>query len=263
MSWPTGVTLRTCSLGPAFGIVTGADYGCSVSITCSRPEMTWGASGSDGFGDKQTLSFDPGQEVTFQLPVTDQDGWYLNGQPISVADGKQSHVYTLIYQPWTLNSLGRPTPVGTSVPLTNLAVATGDGTLDLDLSVSVPGAQGGTVTIPDFLAQLVAPATADATAAATDAQAAQTAAEAAAQQAHDISNLDTSDGVVAALVDDPDSVTAGKLDARIAGQMDSIQAGRACSTDGTNGLPEPSGSGMEFVINADGLDDIRYNGVSL
>lgn len=40
-------------------------------------------------------------------------------------------------------------------------------------------------------------------------------------------------------------------------------AGRACSTDGTDGLPVPTGVGMEFVITATGLDDIRYNGTSL
>jgi hypothetical protein len=40
-------------------------------------------------------------------------------------------------------------------------------------------------------------------------------------------------------------------------------AGRACSTDGTNSLPTPTGVGMEFVITAAGLQDIRFNGASL
>lgn len=40
-------------------------------------------------------------------------------------------------------------------------------------------------------------------------------------------------------------------------------AGRACSTDGTDSLPTPAGTGLEFVITAAGLDDIRFNGVSL
>jgi hypothetical protein len=39
--------------------------------------------------------------------------------------------------------------------------------------------------------------------------------------------------------------------------------GRPVSLDGTNGLPLPTGVGLEFVIGADGLDDIRHNGVSL
>jgi hypothetical protein len=39
--------------------------------------------------------------------------------------------------------------------------------------------------------------------------------------------------------------------------------GRACSLDGTQNLPTPSGVGLEFVVGADGLDDIRFNGVSL
>lgn len=39
--------------------------------------------------------------------------------------------------------------------------------------------------------------------------------------------------------------------------------GKACALDGTDGLPAPTGSGLEFVIGTDGLDDIRYNGTSL
>lgn len=39
--------------------------------------------------------------------------------------------------------------------------------------------------------------------------------------------------------------------------------GHPVSTDGTNGLPAPSGVGLEFVITATGLDDIRFNGTSL
>jgi hypothetical protein len=39
--------------------------------------------------------------------------------------------------------------------------------------------------------------------------------------------------------------------------------GRACSLDGTQNLPTPSGVGLEFVVNAGGLDDIRFNGTSL
>lgn len=37
-------------------------------------------------------------------------------------------------------------------------------------------------------------------------------------------------------------------------------AGRSCSTDGSFGLPEPTGKGLEFVISATGLDEIRVNG---
>jgi hypothetical protein len=100
VSWPSGVVLRTCSLGPDFGIVSGEDYGCDIVVSVSRPTMTWGATGSGGIGDTETLSFDPGQEVTFQLPVTDQEGWYIGGLPVDLGDGKQSHVYTLTIKPW-------------------------------------------------------------------------------------------------------------------------------------------------------------------
>lgn len=44
-------------------------------------------------------------------------------------------------------------------------------------------------------------------------------------------------------------------------------AGRACTTDGTNSLPSPTGVGLEFVITTTsgtvGLQDIRFNGASL
>lgn len=39
--------------------------------------------------------------------------------------------------------------------------------------------------------------------------------------------------------------------------------GKARSTDGTEGLPTPTGVGLEFIITATGLDDIRFDGVSL
>lgn len=40
-------------------------------------------------------------------------------------------------------------------------------------------------------------------------------------------------------------------------------AGKPVSTDGSFGLPVPTGVGFEFVIIANALDDIRMNGVSL
>ena len=39
--------------------------------------------------------------------------------------------------------------------------------------------------------------------------------------------------------------------------------GHPVSTDGTNSLPAPNGVGLEFVITATGLQDIRFNGTSL
>lgn len=40
-------------------------------------------------------------------------------------------------------------------------------------------------------------------------------------------------------------------------------AGTAVSTDGSFSLPAPTGVGLEFVIVAGALDDIRWNGTSL
>jgi hypothetical protein len=41
------------------------------------------------------------------------------------------------------------------------------------------------------------------------------------------------------------------------------QTATPVSTDGSYDLPEPTGTGFEFVIDADGLQDIRMDGVSL
>jgi hypothetical protein len=216
VAWPAGVTLRTCSLGPDFGLASGADYGCDIVVSVSRPMMTWGATGSGGIGDQGSLSFTPGMEVTFQLPVTDQAGWYIGGLPVDMSDGRQSHVYTLTIKPWIYNSLGRKTFSNATLTLSNLAVPTGPDTLDLDKSVATSGAQGGTVTIPDLVGQLQATVETSA----TDAAASASAAAASAQTAHDISNIDTSDDVVSTLVADPQTgpKTTAALNAAIAAQ---------------------------------------------
>jgi hypothetical protein len=214
VSWPSGVVLRTCSLGPDFGIVSGEDYGCDIVVSVSRPTMTWGATGSGGIGDTETLSFDPGQEVTFQLPVTDQEGWYIGGLPVDLGDGKQSHVYTLTIKPWIYGSLGRETYSSATLTLSNLAVPTGDGTLDLDLSVATSGAQGGTVTIPSLVADLQGAVESYADAAAASA----TAAESAAQTAHDISNIATTDAAMTTVATDPTSQFVAAQNARYAPQ---------------------------------------------
>lgn len=247
MTWPAGVVLRTCSLGPDFGIVSGEDYGCDVIVSVSRPTMTWGATGSGGIGDTKTLSFDPGQEVTFQLPVTDQEGWYIGGLPVDVSDGKQSHLYNLTIKPWIYGSLGRKTYSNATLTLSNLAVPTGDGMLDLDLSVATSGAQGGTVTIPSLVADLRGAVESSADAAAASA----TAAQSAAQQAHDISGIDTSDGVVTALIADDGSTTTAQLKAAVAGYISDPNPDPA-----TNPVPGALNGAIEAPV-ASGLVDRR------
>lgn len=48
-----------------------------------------------------------------------------------------------------------------------------------------------------------------------------------------------------------------------AAQQATFVSGRACTVTAFGGLPAPSGAGLEFVISASGLDDIRFNGTSL
>lgn len=45
--------------------------------------------------------------------------------------------------------------------------------------------------------------------------------------------------------------------------LDLLGVGRAVSTDGSFSLPTPTGSGLEFVITANTLEDIRYDGNDL
>ena len=52
------------------------------------------------------------------------------------------------------------------------------------------------------------------------------------------------------------------INAQVAAQMNNYVAGRKVSTDGSHGLSAPTGSGLEFVFDATGLADIRYDGVS-
>ena len=66
------------------------------------------------------------------------------------------------------------------------------------------------------------------------------------------------DAVLPAKIEDPDDPVGNTLRASF---------GRLTSTDGTvltglGELPEPTGVGVELVFTADGLDDIRINGVS-
>jgi hypothetical protein len=215
VTWPAGLPTRQCSLGPDFGVVTGADYGVDIDVTMSRSYMTWGPTGAGAVGDTKTISIEPGQEQTFALVPTDLDGWYVDGMPVDMSGGKPSHVYTLDIKPWVYDARNAKKYARTEAKLTNLVIPSGDGVLDLDKATSVSGAQGGTVTIPDLLASLRAE---------VDAYKAELEAVAAAP----------TDAFVAARVADDASETAGALDARIAGQAAP--------------LPGPANVGYEVVL---------------
>lgn len=65
-------------------------------------------------------------------------------------------------------------------------------------------------------------------------------------------------GQMLSLAPVPDTPSQGAALTALAARL-----GGPVSTDGSYGLPAPSGSGLEFVITATGLQDIRMNGVSL
>jgi hypothetical protein len=73
----------------------------------------------------------------------------------------------------------------------------------------------------------------------------------------DLSQIALPDALVEALVKNTGGVGPKTSAALLA------SFGHPVSTDGTDGLPTPNGVGLEFVISAAGLDDIRFEGVSL
>ncbi|WGL50630.1 glycosyl hydrolase family 28-related protein [Nocardioides sp. BP30] len=190
-----------------------------ITVTSSRPFMTWAATGAGALGDSEVISIEPGVEQTFTLPVTDSSGWLIGGLPVDVTGGKQSHVYNLTLRPWMYGALGVKKYASATITLTGVAVPSGSGTLDLDKAVATAGSQGGTVTIPDLVADLQASVATPA----AQAVAARDAAQTYAAQAETISGIATTDDAVSALMD-PElgpKTTAG-LDARY-GRRISVQ----------------------------------------
>jgi hypothetical protein len=76
-----------------------------------------------------------------------------------------------------------------------------------------------------------------------------------------VSPVDVSDDI--AKIHDTDAEREAFVPARLSEAALRAAFGRPTSTDGTNSLPVPTGVGLEFVITAAGLQDIRFNGTSL
>lgn len=208
MARPSGIAVRTCTIGVGFGQESNADLGATITVKSSEPELVWAATGSPGVSDPVTITIEPGAEASFDLIPTDLTGWLKNGAPVDVSDGRQSHYYTITVQ-WTKpDSFGRPKPVGPAMVYNRVVVPSGSTPLDLDTVVQWTGATGQTISLP-----------AELTTAVTDAQTYAAQAATSAQQAHDLSQIDTSDGVVTALVADGGSATTTQLKASVAGYI--------------------------------------------
>jgi len=115
----------------------------SIKVEADR-DLVWAETGTPLKAILSTVT------SPFQLPVTDQEGWLLNGLPVDVSNGKQSHSYTLrvVYAGgekkfYTIGPFVLPEDDGSTVDADTMTpVCQPDG--------------GGTIVIPDVSAELAA-----------------------------------------------------------------------------------------------------------
>ena len=96
MAYPSGVITRNVSFGGAVVLENGEPLAITV-VTKSSRSLIWVATGERLESISETIvSSDPGDEVVFDLPVTDQNG-YLDGetrQAIIVDGDEATHTHT-------------------------------------------------------------------------------------------------------------------------------------------------------------------------
>lgn len=233
MSWPSDLPVRNCSVGSLFQLEGGTDYSATATIKASRSDLTWSTTGQAAFSAPRTLLVDLGAEALLTLPCTDADGWLLNGLPVTLEDGQHVFTYDI-----TISVKDGAKIIGTRT-YKGVAIPTGDGTLDIDKATTVASTSGALVTVPNFVSDM------------------QATVDTAIEQLQATAEAPTAEAMATWLAD-PDSPVQKPLKATF---------GRLTSTDGTvltglGTLPEPTGVGVELVFTADGLDDIRINGVS-
>lgn len=193
MALPVGVTTRVVTLGPGTTIEAGDALGVRATVKASR-DLVWSATGTAVRSVEKVYENEAGLELEFELPVTDQAGWLLNGAVVDVTDGKQSHYYVITVEFFTAGG-SRPVSAGVIGPI---SLPTGDGSpVDADKLIPATTTGGATISLPDSWSEAVALAQA-------------AAAEAAAAV------LD-SDAFVASKVADPESLTGSALTATIGG----------------------------------------------
>lgn len=160
MAWPVGVTLRSVTVSPAVVFETGTALPvASIKVSASH-DLVWA---STGVPLRAMLS-----SVTspFNLPVTDQSGWLLNGEPVSVADGAQTHTYTLriaytgaAKQFYTVGPFALPEGDGTPVDadmLAPLCSSDGGGTVLIPLLETIEQLQATVLDLQDQINDLAA-----------------------------------------------------------------------------------------------------------
>lgn len=151
MAYPAGITLRTVNVGGATALESGEPLTITVRFAASRP-LIWGATGWRFPSVVYEVAGTVGNEITVDLPITNQAGWRTNSnQVIDVAAaGSYTHTYTATV---TTTANGRPVSQDVIGPF---ALPADDlSPVDLDLTLPTTTVAGGVVMVPDTWDQRV------------------------------------------------------------------------------------------------------------
>lgn len=157
MVWPASVQTRLISFGKAVVLETGADLSLRVVTKASRSLV----SRAEGFR-METLSHsaevsNPGESITFLLPITNQAGWLdaRTRQPITVGPNQHTHLYT------TVMTIYRDGTTVATYEIGPYPIPSGIGTIDADTMLVPSGTLEGTlVPLPQVWSELIAAANA-------------------------------------------------------------------------------------------------------
>lgn len=145
MAWPASVITREITFGKAVILETGDDLSLRTVTRASRSLVSI----DEGFRMEslvaQNETSDPGEQISFLLPVTNQPGWMdpVLRMAIEVGPEEHSHLYTTTLTVYNGSSQVRQYVIG-PYPLPQ-----GDGPLDADTMLISDETQGGAlVPIP-------------------------------------------------------------------------------------------------------------------
>lgn len=157
MAWPASVITREISFGKAVVLETGQDLSLRVSTRASRSLVSL----AEGFRMEALVAAfetsEPGDEIVFPLPVTNQPGWAdaATRQGIEVGEDEHSHLYTTTLTIYSGSSQIRQYTIGP------YPVPQGEGMLDGDTMLVPSGTQpGALVPLPEIWEQIITEATA-------------------------------------------------------------------------------------------------------
>lgn len=152
MAYPAGITLRTVNVGGATALESGEPLTITVRFAASRP-LIWGATGWRFPSVVYEVVGTVGNEITVDLPITNQAGWRTNSnQVIDVsAAGSYTHTYTATVTTTANGRVVSQDVIGPfALPADDLSP------VDLDLTLPTTTVAGGLVQVPDIWSAQVA-----------------------------------------------------------------------------------------------------------